>query len=111
MTFVKTAMNEQGVYVKVTEDKFEGIANHIETIKLLMTQMAEVSTALENNKGHVMGVMENLSAIAEENAASTEEAAASIEAQTSAVEDISTGADRIAQTAETLFEHAKRFKL
>lgn len=39
------------------------------------------------------------------------EAAASIEAQTSAVEEISIGADRIAQTAETLFEHAKRFKL
>ncbi len=111
MTFVKTAMTEQSGYVKVTEEKFDGIANHIETIKHLMAEMAEVSTALENNKGHVMGVMENLSAITEENAASTEEAAASIEAQTSAVEDISTGADRIAQTAETLFEHAKRFKL
>lgn len=58
----------------------------------------------------ILEVLDNLSAIAQENAAAAEEASASTQEQTASVEEIATASDNLSELAiklHTLIEHFK----
>lgn len=99
---VGAVMESQTVSVRNTSDKFIGINNAIEEIKLIINELNKASSNMEKKKEEMIAVMENLSAISEENAAGTEEAASSVEEQTASMDEIAGASESLAKLAEEL---------
>ncbi|MCD4712454.1 MAG: methyl-accepting chemotaxis protein, partial [Clostridiales bacterium] len=81
--------------VKDTEKKFALIASALSSTHEAIDQLAQTTVHLNENKDTVLILMENLSAIAEENAAGTQEASASIEEQAATVEEIANSSENL----------------
>lgn len=96
--------------VELTNNKFKGIANSIDDMKKLMYSIYESGQRMEVKKDEIISVLQNLSAISEENAAGTEEASASVEEQTSSVEEIANASEALAQLAVEMQESVAKFK-
>ncbi|MCK9443444.1 MAG: methyl-accepting chemotaxis protein [Tissierellaceae bacterium] len=101
----------QSESVKVTNDKFTGISDAIELMKEVIQRVNNSGIQMADKNKEVIKVMENLSAISEENAAGTEEASASVEEQTAAIEQISSASEQLAILAEQLTQEIKQFKV
>ena len=65
---------------------------------------------MEKEKEHVIDVITNLSAIAEENASSTEQVAASIEMQTNKIEEFKDALNSMASVVEDMETNLSKFK-
>ncbi len=100
----------QAKSVDKSNEKFEGIAAAIEKMKIVIANINESGQEMENKKNQIIGIIENLSAISEENAAGTQEASASIEEQTSSIEEIANASESLAKLAEEMQESISRFK-
>lgn len=96
--------------VEESNDRFEGIAAAIEEMKRVIANINQSGQEMANKKGHIISIMENLSAISEENAAGTQEASASIEEQTSSMKEIANASESLAKLAEEMQESISRFK-
>ncbi len=107
---VGVIVQSQAESVKNTNVKFEGIANAIEDMKGLIAAINESEYLMETKKDEVIQVIQNLSAISEENAAGTEEASASVEEQTASIEEIANASEALAQLADEMLESIIRFK-
>lgn len=68
-----------------TIGKFEGISTSIEVTREVINNLNKSEVIMEESKNELLDIIQNLSAIAEENAASTEEVAASIDQQTESI--------------------------
>lgn len=110
MNSVEEIIKEQTKSVEVANNKFEGIAFAIENIKDIIGLINKSGVEMENKKEEIIKVIENLSAISEENAAGTEEASASIEEQTSSLEEISNSSMMLAELAEDMQENINKFR-
>ncbi len=106
---VISIVDTQANSVKLTEDKFAQIALSIDQVKSIIQKLNASSESMEANKSTILNLMENLSAIAEENAAGTQEASASIEEQTAAIEEIANSSESMAQIAEELRRLIQKF--
>ena len=107
----KEIAENQAQSVKETEQKFELIANAIADTHRAIDLLSSTTLELNSNKERVLGLMENLSAIAEENAAGTEEASASIEEQSATVEEIANSSENLSLIATELKVMVQKFKL
>ncbi len=107
---VKGIVDEQTASVEDTKGKFEGIAGAIEKTRKAIQVLSSSGKVMEQKKNEIIAVMQNLSAIAEENAAGTEEAAAAIEEQTASVQEIATASQSLAKLAENMQNQIGRFK-
>ncbi|MCK9217902.1 MAG: methyl-accepting chemotaxis protein [Firmicutes bacterium] len=110
MQDVAAIVKSQTKSVGITNNKYEGIAYSIEDIRKLILEITETNKKMEIKKEEVIQVIQNLSAISEENAAGTEEASASVEEQTASVEDIANASESLAQLANEMQETIIRFK-
>lgn len=108
---VKSIVEAQNQTVKVTEEKFEGIANATNLVKNAIQKLNNSADLMTQNKDNIIGLIQNLSAIAEENAAGTEEAAASMEEQSATIQDISHSGESLAIVAEELRTLIDQFKI
>lgn len=108
---VRKIAEAQTTSVKETEDKFEAIAIAIKNTNRVIELLMNSSTLLNEKKDSVLGLMENLSAIAEENAAGTQEAAAAIDEQSASMEEIANSSDGLSKIANELMHLVERFKL
>jgi len=99
---VMTIVETQASSVKQTEDKFAQIAVSIDLVKGIIHKLNTSSEVMEENKNILLGIMQNLSAIAQENAAATEQASASIEEQSAAIEEIANSSEGMALIAQEL---------
>ncbi|WP_051891768.1 methyl-accepting chemotaxis protein, partial [Lysinibacillus sphaericus] len=72
---VNHIVNSQATSVKTTNGKFEDVANSIEKIKTVIEELYNLGNNMGEKKDEVIDILQNLSAISEENAAGTEEAA------------------------------------
>lgn len=97
--------------VKVTEDKYKHISEAIQETGSSVSKLNEMGLELQRRKDDILGVMSNLSAIAEENAASTEEAAASTQEQSASIQVLAQTSGQLSTLANELDESASRFKL
>lgn len=107
---------EQIVYsqsqsVEMTNNKFQGISDAMDEMRLVINNVSSSSDEMEYKKESIISIMENLSAISQENAAGTEEASASVEEQTAAMSEIANSSKRLAQIAEELNEQVSRFTI
>lgn len=95
----------------VTKDKFDEIERAVEKSLHIVNKLNENSRIIEEKNAHIVSVIQNLSAIAEENAAATEEASASVETQTQSINDISSASNNLAEIASELQNEVSAFKV
>ncbi|MBQ7955880.1 MAG: methyl-accepting chemotaxis protein [Lachnospiraceae bacterium] len=109
MDEVKTIMEEQSTNVAKTEEKFvqvkDGINSSIEGVNMI----AEKTRLLDEARIVVVDVVQNLTAIAEENAASTEETSASMTEVSSVVYNITKSVGELQAIANELDNKMKEF--
>lgn len=108
---VGTIMKSQTNSVENTIDKFNGIREAIEKIRVIIEDLNVSGNNMDVKKEEMIETIENLSAISEENAASTQEATASVEIQTNSITEIANASESLAKLAEELQVEISRFKI
>ncbi|KUO49739.1 MAG: hypothetical protein APF76_00385 [Desulfitibacter sp. BRH_c19] len=111
MESVRSIVDEQEKAATETGEKFSGIAEAIETTKRVIEKLNVSGTEIKNKKNEILGVLDNLSAIAEENAASTEEVSASAEELHAAITRISGASESLSGLAQELQLEVTKFKV
>ena len=111
MRQVKEIIGEQTEHIVRTDEAFveiqKGVEESIEGMQVISQKAQEMDRARVN----VVDVVNNLTAIAEENAAATEETSASVVEVTSIVSDIADKANGLNAIAEELEEKIGIFQL
>ena len=111
MADVKVVIEKQDENVNLTERAFgdvkEGITQSIEGIRTIAKRTEELDQA----RVKVVDVVQNLTAIGEENAASTEETAASATEMSAIMESIDNNAKNLNEVAEQLHATISKFKI
>jgi methyl-accepting chemotaxis protein len=111
MEEVSVIVKQQMDSVNVTETKYKNIADAINISGNSIEQLNTIGEELQKKKDNIIDVIQNLSAIAEENAASTEEAAASTQEQSASLEQVASTSESLAEMAVELDKEASKFQL
>ena len=111
MEELEEIVSSQSRSVKLTNDKFQGIADSIEEMRSLINRVNDSSDEMEYKKEDIISIIESLSSISEENAAGTEEASASVQEQTAAMEEIANASEELSKIAEELNERVGEFTI
>lgn len=111
MEELEEIVSSQSKSVKLTNNKFQGIADSIEEMRSVINNVNDSSDEMEYKKEEIISIIENLSSISEENAAGTEEASASVQEQTAAMEEIANASEELAKIAEKLNERVGEFTI
>lgn len=96
--------------VEDTNNKFAGIAEAVEAMKGVLESLNDSGKQMAVKKDEIIGIIQNLSAISEENAASTEEASAAVEEQTASMSEIASASESLTKLAQEMKESVQRFK-
>lgn len=111
MADVKAVIEKQDENVNLTERAFgdvqEGITQSIESIKTIAQRTEELDQA----RVKVVDVVQNLTAIAQENAASAEETSASATEMSAIMESIDSNARSLNEVADRLHDTIAQFKI
>ncbi len=102
---------EESEQTLITQNKFNDIEEALEKSKIIVDKINETSKNIEDKNTQIIGVIQNLSAIAEENAATTQEASSSVESQTQSIHDISSASANLAEIASELQHEVANFRL
>ena len=111
MDSVKVTVNEQSQSVKETEAKFEGISEATELVKSVVVKLNTSAELMAANKDKIIELLQNLSAISEENAAGTQEASAAMEQQAATIEEIASSGESLASIAQELQSLILQFQI
>ena len=111
MHTVGTVIEEQNMSVEETTNRFDGIAEAIETMKNVLESLNQSGQEMQEKKNEIVMMIENLSAISEENAAGTQQASASVQQQTAAMDEIANTSEDLAKMAQDLQQASAQFKL
>ncbi|MDO4721164.1 MAG: methyl-accepting chemotaxis protein [Peptostreptococcaceae bacterium] len=111
MDMVATMVGHQEQIIHSTSDKFRQISVSLEKSEEILRKLSDSSSEIEERNREIVSVIENLSAIAQENAATTQQATASVESQTQSIFDISQASENLAEIAGDLQAEISRFKL
>ncbi len=111
MSAVGKIVENQNEQSKSTRNKFDEIETAVIEGKSIVGKVNENSKVIDKNNSKIIGVIQNLSAIAQENAATTEEASANVESQTESINDISNASSSLADIAANLQNEVSHFKL
>lgn len=95
-------VKHQELTVNQTREKFHEISSAMDVAQKMVELIEKASVLMAEQKNQVQDVIQNLSAVAQENAASTEEASAAIEEQSASIEELSNASENLAELAETL---------
>ena len=90
---------------------FEEITHSLEESSKIVQELELASKQIEDQTINVNKVIENLSAIAEENAATTQQASASVETQVQSIGNITMASEHLAEMAIELQEVVSKFKI
>lgn len=102
---------EQENSVEKTRDNFSGISDAILITKETINELNQISEVMGNKKDEIVSIIQNLSAIAEENAAATEEASATTEEQAASMEEVASASNDMASLSIELKESISKFKI
>ncbi len=105
---IVNSSNEQNI---LTREKFDEIEKSVEKSKIIVDKIQENSKFIEEKNTQIIGVIQNLSAIAQENAATTQQASTSVETQKNSINDISTVSGNLSDIASELQSEVENFKL
>lgn len=110
MDEVEGIIQSQTESVEKTNVRFEGIANNIDGVAALVINLNKSGAEMEVKKDEIIGVIQSLSAISEENAAGAQESSASVEEQTASMEEIANASEELAHLANEMQESVSEFK-
>lgn len=108
---VKEIMNEQSEHVSKTDKIFAQVKDGIDSSIGGVNRIAEKAKKMDTARVSVVDVVQNLTAIAQENAASTEETSASVTEVSGIVYNISDNASKMKGVADELEQNMNIFKL
>ena len=108
---VKDIMMRQNEHVSKTDGIFTQVKGGIDSSIDGVSKIAEKTRQMDEARVNVVDVVQNLTAIAEENAASTEETSASVSEVNSIVSSISENAEMMKNIANELENNMGIFKL
>lgn len=111
MEDVKRIMESQNESVEHTDESFRQVGEGIRSSILGVNRISDKTKRLDEARIVVVDVVQNLTAIAEENAASTEETSASVTEVSSIVNQISENANRLREVANRLEKNMDIFKI
>lgn len=107
---VKRILDMQTDSVNNTSDTFNGIRDAIISIRTIIEKLTDFGKDMNLKKEDLIEIMENLSAIAEQNAAGTQEASASVEVQTNSIVEIAHASESLAELAQEMQTEISKFK-
>ncbi|MBE6057898.1 methyl-accepting chemotaxis protein, partial [Clostridium sp.] len=110
MEVVSNNTKEQTKSVENTNKKFEGISIAIDKMQKVVQTLNESGKDMEDKKNDIITVIDNLSAISQENAAGTEETVAAVEEQTASISELANASESLAKLAEDMQVNISRFK-
>lgn len=108
---VKTIMESQSENVEKTDAIFTEVKSGITSSIEGVNKIADKTKRLDEARVNVVDVVQNLTAIAEENAASTEETSASVTEVSNIVYNISENASQLKNVADGLEQNMNIFKM
>ncbi len=111
MDEVKKIMGEQSEKVEKAGQTFGNVKKEIDTSVKGIANIANSTESMQNARTRVVDVVQDLTAIAEENAASTEETSASVTEIATIVANIAEKAGGLKTIAAELEDDMKKFKL
>lgn len=111
ITEVDHTVREQENQSILTQNKFNEIEKAVEESKTIVEKIELNSKNIEEKNTQIIDIIQNLSAIAEENAAITEEASGNVETQTESINDIASASSSLAELATELHSEISKFKL
>lgn len=111
MDSVMGTIDEQISGTSETANQYHLIAEAMETAENQVEALANTSVGLTTKKDEIMDILQNLSAVAEENAASSQEVAATMNTSTQSVEGIADAASELAEISAELHSAVNRFKI
>ena len=103
-------MKSQDECVEDTVNKFKGISRGIDKTLETINSLNESSDDMENKKDIIVDVMQNLSAISEENAASTEEVAATVSEQTTTISNLGSFVQDMSNLSDKMKSNVSKLK-
>ena len=109
MEEVKVVIEKQNENVANTENAFQNVKNGIDNSIEGIRTIAGKTEKLDEARVKVVDVVQNLTAIAQENAASTEETSASAAEVGAIMTNIAENANQLNQIANELEESVKQF--
>ncbi len=111
MDKVKEIMNSQMSKVDITSSMFAKVQDEIEHSISGIANIANRTEQMDQARVNVVDVVQNLTAIAEENAAGTQETSASVTEVSSIVDDISGNAKQLNDVAQVIDDQMKKFQV
>lgn len=111
MYSVKEIIRAQSDHVEQTETAFGELTDDMSRSIDGINNIAQKTSMLDEARTNVVDIVQNLTAIAEENAAGTEETSASTAEVTNIVEDISEKSNTLRDVAKQLDEEMNIFKI
>lgn len=111
MEEVKDVMEEQNTKVDKAGEIFEDVLRGIEVTIKGITTISDYTTKMDTARVNVVDVVQNLTAIAEENAAATEETSASATEVNNIIGNISDKVKDVRSIAENLHDTVEVFKI
>ncbi|MDD6572408.1 MAG: methyl-accepting chemotaxis protein [Thermoflexaceae bacterium] len=110
MQYVKEIMDKQSQHVAETDHKFEQVMKGLDTAIDEVEVIRQHTEKMDKARVSVVDVLQNLSAIAEENAASTQETSASVSEVSAIVSEISDCSNNLKQIADNINQDISVFK-
>ena len=111
MYSVKEIIRAQSDHVEQTETAFSELTDDMSLSIEGINNIAQKTSMLDEARTNVVDIVQNLTAIAEENAAGTEETSASTAEVTNIVEDISEKSNTLRDVAKQLDDEMNIFKI
>ncbi len=111
MKGVRSAVAEQEAKIHETKAIFGTVREGVQESFVEITGISNRSNELDTRRVKVVDIIDNLSAVSEENAASTQETMASIEELTAMMDELATSANRLNELADLLEESVSVFKV
>lgn len=109
MQSMEQVFKQQEGSVNATREKFIRIEEKLDMVQNSVNTLQESGNQMMEKKAGILGMVETLSAISQENAACSEEAVASVEAQAQAIVILSDMSKELSMLAEALKRQANKF--
>lgn len=111
MKEVNSVVDKQNENVNLTEQAFESVKQGIDRCMNEIDIIADRTQKLDRSRVNVVDVVQNLTAIAEENAASTENTSASVTEVKTVIDDVAKNAEDLTEIANRLDESVCLFQM
>lgn len=109
MEVVKENVNDQTEKMNQMDNQFVSLNQHVESSLSEINNISDKVSILDTNRTKVVDVVQNLSAIAEENSASTEETSAAVTQVNDIIENISDNTNKLNDISVSLDEIVAKF--